>query len=106
MWMNLIALIKSRARDYRCLSCSRALKDCDVELLTRSDGHCTVRVTCAACTVSFVAVILLKKSTHPDGVPAGIDAPITGDDLLDVHQRLKHHQGSLKDLLPVTPGPG
>ena len=35
-----------------------------------ADGHCTVEVTCANCGVSFVAVLLLKKAKHPDGLPA------------------------------------
>ena len=97
--MNLIALIKERARRHRCLACARALAGCDVTLLTEERGHCTVSVTCASCGVSFMAVVLLHRRPHPDGVPPGIEAPISGDDLLEVHQRLKRHHGRLSDLL-------
>jgi len=67
--VNLIALIKERAKYYKCLACSQALADCQVKLLNEADGHCTVEVTCANCGVSFVAVLLLKKAKHPDGLP-------------------------------------
>jgi hypothetical protein len=97
--VNLIALIKERAKHHKCLACSQALNGCDVALLTESEGHCTVEVTCASCGVSFIAILLLKRGKHPDGLPRGIEAPITSDDLLDVHQQLQHHHGRLTDLL-------
>jgi hypothetical protein len=98
--VNLIALIKERAKYYKCLACSQALADCDVKLLNESDGHCTVEVTCAKCGVSFVAVLLLKKAKHPDGLPkAAGEGPITGDELLDVHEHMKVFNGSLKELV-------
>jgi hypothetical protein len=98
--VNLIALIKQRARDYKCLACSEALADCEVKLLNEADGHCTVEVTCAKCGVSFVAVLLLKKAKHPDGLPrAASEGPISSDELLDVHQHMKNFNGSLKELV-------
>lgn len=98
--VNLIALIKERAKYYKCLACSQALADCDVKLLNEADGHCTVEVTCAKCGVSFVAVLLLKKAKHPDGLPkVASEGPISGDEMLDVHQHLKSFTGSLRDLV-------
>jgi hypothetical protein len=97
--MNLIALIKERAKYYRCLACSQALADCQVKLLNEADGHCTVEVTCANCGVSFVAVLLLKKAKHPDGLPkAAAEGPISSDEMLDVHEFMKGFAGSLKEL--------
>jgi hypothetical protein len=98
--VNLIALIKERAKYYKCLACSQALADCDVKLINEADGHCTVEVTCAKCGVSFVAVLLLKKGKHPDGLPkAASEGPITSDELLDVHERMKAFNGSMKELV-------
>ena len=98
--MNLIALIKDRARYYKCLACSEVLAGCQVTLVNESDGHCTVEVTCANCGVSFVAVLLLKKARHPDGLPrAAKEGPISGDELLDVHQHLKSFNRPLKELV-------
>jgi len=98
--VNLIALIKERAKYYKCLACSQALANCRVSLLSEGDGHCTVEVTCANCGVGFVAVLLLKKGKHPDGVPdAAAAGPISSDELLDVHQHLDAFNGSLADLV-------
>ena len=98
--VNLIALIKERAKYYKCLACSQALADCQVDLLNESDGHCTVEVTCANCGVSFVAVLLLKKAKHPDGLPkAAKEGPISGDEMLDLHQHLKSFSGPLTELV-------
>ena len=98
--MNLIALIKERAKYYKCLACSQALADCEVKLINEADGHCTVEVTCAKCGVSFVAVLLLKKAKHPDGLPkAASEGPISPDELLDVHEHMKSFNGSMKELV-------
>jgi hypothetical protein len=97
--VDLIALIKDRARNHSCLSCSKALAGCEVSLLSQESSHCTVSLTCASCGASFVAVILLRRRLHPEGVPAGIETPIDGDELVDLHQRLAAHRGRLTDLL-------
>ena len=47
----------------------------------------------------LVAVLLLKRKAHPDGLPKNAEEPITSDDLLDVHERLKEFEGSFTDLL-------
>jgi hypothetical protein len=102
--VNLIALIKERAKYYKCLACSQALADCQVKLLNETDGHCTVEVTCANCGVSFVAVLLLKKARHPDGLPkAAREGPISSDEMLDVHEYMKAFNGSMKELVRWRP---
>ena len=74
------------------------------ELLNEADGHCTVEVTCANCGVSFVAVLLLKKAKHPDGLPkAASEGPISGDEMLDVHEYMKAFNGSMKELTRARP---
>jgi hypothetical protein len=97
--VNLIGLIKERARNYRCVSCSQTLGDCEVQLLSQKDAHCTVEVTCGRCGFTFIAVLLLKRKTHPDGLPKNVDDPISSDDLLDVHEQLKGFDGSFTQLL-------
>lgn len=101
--MDLIALIKERAREHNCLNCSRALAGCQVILLSQDRSHCTVNVTCANCGASFTAVILLRRRQHPEGAPAGIESAISGDEMVDLHQRLRDHRGGLTDLLSVPP---
>jgi hypothetical protein len=96
--VNLIALIKERAKYYKCLACSQALADCQVKLLNEADGHCTVEVTCANCGVSFVAVLLLKRAKQ-----AAEEGPISTDEMLDVHEYMKAFSGSLKELARGRP---
>jgi hypothetical protein len=44
--------------------------------------------------------LLLKKAKHPDGIPkAAGEGPITSDELLDVHERMKAFNGSMKELI-------
>jgi hypothetical protein len=99
--VDLIALIKERAREHECLSCSRPLAGCGVALLTQDRSHCTVSVTCANCGATFTAVILIRRRPHPEGLPEAIDSAISGDELVDVHQRLRDFRGRLTDLLSV-----
>lgn len=101
--MDLIALIKERAREHSCLNCSRALAGCEVALLSQDSSHCTVSVTCASCGANFTAVILLRRRQHPEGAPGGIDSAISGDELVELHQRLRDHRGRLTDLLTSPP---
>lgn len=97
--MNLIGLIKERARNYRCVSCAETLGDCDVRLLSQKGVHCTVEVTCGNCGFTFIAVLLVRRKTHPDGLPKNLEEPITSDDLLDVHEQLKGFDGSFSELI-------
>jgi hypothetical protein len=97
--VNLIGLIRERARNYRCVNCAQTLGECEVRLLSQKDAHCTVEVTCGNCGFTFIAVLLLKPKTHPDGLPKHAQEPISSDDLLDVHERLKEFDGSFTELL-------
>lgn len=104
--MNLIGLIKERARNYRCVSCAQTLGDCEVRLLSQKDAHYTVEVTCGNCGFTFIAILLLRRKAHPDGLPKNLEEPITSDDLLDVHERLKDLDGSFTELLQSRAKPG
>src|SRR3989442_9107829 len=97
--VNILGLIKERARNCRCVNCAQTLGDCEVRLLSQKDAHCTVEVTCGSCGFTFIAVLLLKRKAHPDGLPKNVQDPISSDDLLDVHEWLKAFDGSFTQLL-------
>ena len=97
--MNLVALIKERAKYYQCLACGKALAGCEVEILSQKQGHCTVQVTCANCQVSFVAVLLFKQPRRGETPPDESLGPITSDELLEVHERLRDSTHPIRDLL-------
>ena len=103
--MNLVAMIRERARHYRCVSCWQLLgANCQVNILAQSEGHCTAEVTCGKCAFSFIAVFAVKRRKHPEGLPKNISEPISSDELLDVHEYLTSSTASLKDLfrLPTS----
>jgi hypothetical protein len=107
--MNIIAFIKERARYYNCPACARNLEGCEVRMLKQAESHLTVEVTCARCHVQFIVVLAVQYSAdefedigtdEPVAVSSGEGtAPITPDEVLDVHDLLRDFQGNFKDLL-------
>jgi len=97
--VNLIGFIRDRARHYRCISCSQLLgTGCEVNVLSQNEGHCSAEITCGRCGFSFVAVFVIARRRHPDGVPRGAREPISADELLELHERLRDFDGSLAEL--------
>ena len=106
--MNIIAFIKERARYYNCPACARNLESCEVRMLKQAESHLTVEVTCARCHVTFI-VVLAVQYNGDDAEEAVIEdspeyatvdaAPISHDEVLDVHDLLRDFRGNFKDLL-------
>lgn len=125
--MRIIDLIRDRARYYNCPVCGRSLRDCELRMLRAVDDRYTVQVTCAACRVQFVVILLvqgggleslakderaLDRELVEDGdvlaeatapAPARETArpeqdPIQSDEVLDVHLALRDFDGPLTAL--------
>jgi hypothetical protein len=106
--MNIIAFIKERARYYNCPACARNLESCEVRMLKQAESHLTVEVTCARCHVTFIVVLAVQYSgdeiediVEEPAEMAGVEsaAPISHDEVLDVHDLLRDWKGNFKDLL-------
>ena len=105
--MNIIAFIKERARYYNCPACARNLESCEVRMLKQAESHLTVEVTCARCHVTFIVVLAVQYSAEeveelveePVEMATVDAAPITHDEVLDVHDMLRDWKGNFKDLL-------
>jgi uncharacterized metal-binding protein YceD (DUF177 family) len=107
--MNIIAFIKERAKYYNCPACARSLDSCEVKMLKQAESHLTVEVTCARCHVTFIVVLAVQYSPEdledlvdePVAAAARGDeaAPISTDEVLDVHDLLRDFRGNFKDLL-------
>jgi transcription elongation factor Elf1 len=111
----MIEYIRDRARYYNCPVCGRNLRGCEVTMLNHQEDRFTVRVTCAACHVSFIVVLAIQTA----GVEAVMDeddeiviedvsqatparpgpGPIEADEILDLHLLLRDFQGSFDDLI-------
>lgn len=110
--MNIIAFIKDRARFYNCPACAKNLESCEVKMLKQAESHLTVEVTCANCDVTFIVVLAVQYNaddvmddaveeagqTVASGSRSGA-APISHDEVLDVHDLLRDFKGNFKDLL-------
>ena len=105
--MNIIAFIKERARNYNCPACARNLEGCEVRMLKQAESHLTLEVTCARCHVTFIVVLAVQYGAdeveelveEPVEMAAVDSAPITHDEVLDVHDMLRDWKGNFKDLL-------
>lgn len=127
--MRIIDLIRDRARYYNCPVCGRSLRDCELRMLSAVDDRFTVQVTCAACRVQFVVILVVQgggaESLARDelsldgelaedreavaGATSRVHArapeaqpepdPIQPDEVLDVHLLLRDFDGPLTDLV-------
>jgi hypothetical protein len=103
--MDILSLMRERSGDYDCPKCGLSLKGCELEMLRDDDPQYTVQVTCAACHIRFIVVLQVRDRMRPEAdddvaVPAGPPPapPIGADELLDLHEMLRDHEGSLLDL--------
>jgi len=118
--VDILALIRERAGDYDCPVCKRSLTGCSLSMLREEDPLYTVQVSCARCKVTFVVVLQVREqgtatTPAPSGRPLRRRSrarrrpelpPIAADEILDLHQMLRDHRGSLTDLLRPNPTEG
>jgi hypothetical protein len=105
--MDILTFIRERAGDYDCPVCRDPLVDCELKLLRQDGNTFTVQVGCARCHVTFVVVLQLRGDLPALAAPAEpaepVAPPISADELLDVHERLRDLEGSFTDLLGRDP---
>jgi hypothetical protein len=102
--VDILSLMRERAGDYDCPKCSAALEGCELHMLREDDPQYTVQVTCASCRISFIVVLQVRDRT---AAPADVveedtgpppPPPIAADELLDLHELLRDHDGPLAEL--------
>ena len=100
--VDILALMRDRAGDYDCPKCGVSLTGCELAMLRDDDPQYTVQVTCSACRISFIVVLQVRDRTAQEepAVPAGPPPPplIAADEMLDLHELLRDHNGSLLEL--------
>jgi len=106
--VNLLELLRSQARRFRCPVCGESMADCGIKVLAQQGNRALVRVTCSSCNDENLLQIVIQTeadlSTEP-ARPALFDeprpadgAPIAGDELLDLHSFLADWSGDLREL--------
>lgn len=103
--MDILALMRERAGDYDCPKCNAALEGCELHMLREDDPQYTVQVTCASCRISFIVVLQVRDRSGADTPPDDVEPvgplpapPIAADELLDLHELLRDHDGPLSAL--------
>ncbi len=108
--MNILDLIRQRARHYNCPSCAAPLTDCALKMLSQVDNNFTIQVTCSICQVSFIVVLALQGpgldeledidfEEPTDVVTAAVTEPISADELIELHQLLGQMRGGFVEHL-------
>lgn len=113
--MDLPELLRSQAKRYRCAACGENMAECGIEVIAQQGNRALVRVKCSFCKDENLLQIIFQTEgdfTEAEDIPAGPPvrdtgipenlAPISGDELLDLHSLLEEHSTGLTDLFKAT----
>jgi hypothetical protein len=85
------------------------MAECGINVLAQQGNRALVRVTCRSCNdENLLQIIFQTEGETPDAAAAApaldeagerADAPISGDEILELHELLAGHAGPLTELL-------
>ncbi len=85
------------------------MAECGINVIAQQGNRALVRVTCPSCNDENLLQIIFQTEVEPsEGMPApsGVDEggepaaePISGDEMLELHEILAGHAGPLTELL-------
>jgi hypothetical protein len=119
--MDLLELLRSQAKRYRCAQCGKSMADCDINILAQQGNRALVRVTCTSCSDENLLQIVFQGEGEAEGEVAAPAAParrrrraptidegrpeapepISSDELLDLHELLRDHSGDFRQLVGI-----
>jgi hypothetical protein len=88
----------------RCTVCDERVPVSRIRLLARRDDLAFLEIDCGACLSATLGFILDGRADEPGPVPGR--EPISGDDVLDMHELLASWRGDLAGLLGVEQATG
>lgn len=106
--MDLIELLRSQAKRYRCTSCGKSMADCGINVLAQQGNRALVRVTCHACNDENLLQIIFQtdedavKTRRVPAIDEGYpqhDGEINADEVLELHQLLQEDNVTFTELL-------
>jgi transcription elongation factor Elf1 len=110
--MDLVELLRSQARKYRCPVCGESMADCEIALLVQAGNQALVRVTCKACSDANLLKIEIRTGDTEDADAVFDDArdersepalpPVGVDDVLDAKLALDAWEGDFRSLFGET----
>jgi hypothetical protein len=106
--VNLLELLRSQARRFRCPVCGQSMADCGIKVLAHQGNRALVRVTCASCNDENLLQIVIQTEAEAAATPERPKLfdeprpdhgdPIATDELLDLHNLLDGWRGDLAGL--------
>jgi hypothetical protein len=85
----------------RCTVCNERAPAAQVKLLAWRDDLAFLQIDCRACLSTTLAFVMAGQSEAPDATPHDMPAaaPVSSDDVLDMHELLATWRGDLAGLL-------
>jgi transcription elongation factor Elf1 len=107
--------LRLQLTSFNCPACGRRYRDTRVDVLAEREGLFFVDLDCAECGSRTVAIITVDQENaglsvgelqpvtevddrNGETLPSGA-APVTADDVLDMHEFLARYEGDVKGLL-------
>lgn len=107
--------LRLQLTSFNCPACGRRYRDTRVDFLAERDGLFFVDLDCADCGSRTVAIITIDQddaglsvgelqpmpevdNRFGESLPSSV-APVTADDVLDMHEFLSHFDGDVSRLL-------
>lgn len=95
------------ADDVACSVCREPVAPGGTRLLARRDDLLFLEVSCPACASVTLGFVFAADDIHvPDVVRLAGAPPVSGDDVLDMHEHLAAWNGDLRSLLHQGHGRG
>jgi hypothetical protein len=103
-WMDPLDHLLALPDGHPCSVCEERVPAARVKILAWRDDLAFLQIDCGSCFSTTLGFMLGGRSEEPATRP--MPAPISADDLLDMHQLLASWRGDLTELFSkVGPGP-
>lgn len=109
--------LRTHLTSFGCAACGEPYRTGRIRLLAERDGLYFVDLACAGCASQAVAIVTveLDQDDRPQAdagdivqvvpdVPRRGRAPVSADDVLDIHRSLAQFDGSMPELLALLDG--
>jgi hypothetical protein len=106
-------ILKKIVSSLRCEKCSGSFQPDEIVVLGRKENLWYLAVNCSACSNQEVVAALVEGTGEPEPLcdlneseRKTFVAPVSSDDVLDVHMFLEDFDGDFHALFPRAEGPG
>ena len=102
--MNILRILRERAKDYDCGVCGTNHSKSQISVVGRREGAYVVRVVCSKCDTNITLLVYVGDKSSA-GLKALADRPkrvrrppVTLDEVIDAHDLLASFSGDVSEL--------